>query len=69
MKNGGNFSHLLHDKLNFWCKKSSKKLSEHARLLGSSEYYIGRCPWKIQKWQNKFYKAKREHAHLLGSSE
>ena len=54
MKNGGNFPHLLHDKLN---------------LLGSSEYYICRCSWKIQKWQNKFYKAKRGHAHLLGSSE
>ena len=50
MKNGGNFSHLLHDKLNVWCievdapgkfksgKINSKKLNEHARLLGSSEY-------------------------------
>ena len=35
---GGIFFHLLHKKLKVWWKKSLKKLNEHARLLGSSEY-------------------------------
>ena len=33
---GGIFS-LLHEKLRVWWKKNPKKLSEHARLLGTSE--------------------------------
>ena len=32
------FSHLLHEKLKVWLKNIPKKLSEHARLLGISEY-------------------------------
>ena len=33
---GGIFS-LLHEKLQVWWKVNPKKLSEHARLLGTSE--------------------------------
>ena len=39
MKNRGrNFSHLVHTKLQVWCVFFQKKLSKHARLLGSTEY-------------------------------
>ena len=34
----GNFSHLLHKKFESVVEKNSKKQSEHAHLLGSSEY-------------------------------
>jgi hypothetical protein len=36
----GFFSHLLHEKLKVWWNCFPKKLSEHIRLLGSSEYAL-----------------------------
>ena len=58
---GGNFSHLLHKKLKVWWKKIPKKLSEHAHLLGSSEYlrrYANACNY-ANSWIYVMYICKR----------